>query len=145
MATEHDLATPRAWSTGIIGWCAAESGDAERGISLLTEAITALHAAHSRHFMPYLLGLLAQAHMNVRHPADAMKAVEEGIALADTGGEGFYSSELHRLQGELFAHPPHGQMRKAETSFRLAIEVARQQGAVTLERKSNASLRRWFA
>ena len=136
---------PRAWSTGIIGWCAAESGDAERGIRLLTEAITALHAVHSRNFMSYLLGLLAQAHMNVRHPADAMKAVEEGIALADTGGERFYSSELHRLQGELFAHPPHGQMRKAETSFRLAVEVARQQGAVTLERKSNASLRRWFA
>jgi predicted ATPase len=145
MATEHDLAMPRAWSTGIIGWCAAESGDAERGIPLLTEAITALHAAHSRHFMPYLLGLLAQVHMNVGHHSDAMKAIEEGIALADTGGERFYSSELHRLQGELFAHPPHGQMRKAETSFRLAIEVARQQGAVTLERKSNASLRRWFA
>jgi tetratricopeptide (TPR) repeat protein len=145
MATEHDLATPRAWSTGIIGWCAAETGYAERGIRLLTEAITALHAAHSRNFMSYLLGLLAQAHMHVRHHADAMKAVEEGIALADTGGERFYSSELHRLQGELFAHPPQGQMRKAETSFRLAIEIARQQGAVTLERKANASLRRWFA
>jgi hypothetical protein len=54
---------------------------------LLTEAITALHAAHSQNFMSYLLGLLAQAHMNVRRHADAMKAVEEGIALADTGGD----------------------------------------------------------
>jgi len=50
LAAEHDLAMPRAWSTGVIGWCAAETGDPDRGITLLTEAIAALQAAHSRHF-----------------------------------------------------------------------------------------------
>ena len=27
LATEHDLAMPKAWSTGVMGWCAAENGD----------------------------------------------------------------------------------------------------------------------
>jgi predicted ATPase len=126
-----------------MGWCVAENGDPERGIALLTEAITALEAAQSRHFMPYLLGLLAHAHLKVGHHADAMKAARDGIALAAGGGERFYAAELHRLLGELAARPPHGQIQTAEASFRTAIEVARQQGAMALERKAIASLRCW--
>jgi predicted ATPase len=143
LATEHDLAMPKAWSTGVMGWCAAENGDPACGIALLSAAVTALEAAHSRHFMPYLLGLLAQVHMKVGHHADAMKATENGIALAAGGGERFYTAELHRLRGELLARRLGGHLQKAEASFRTAIEVARQQGATTLENKAIASLRRW--
>lgn len=143
LATEHDLAMPRAWSTGVMGWCTAENGDPASGIALLTEAVTALEAAHSRHFMPYLLGLLAQAHMKVGHHADAMKAAEDGIALTAGGGERFYAAELHRLRGELLARRPDGHIQKAEASFRTAIQLARQQGAMALANKAIASLRRW--
>jgi predicted ATPase len=116
LATEHDLPMSRAWSTGITGWCAAENGDLDRGIALLTEAITTLHATQSRHTMAYLLGLLADVQMKAGRHADAMKAVEDGIALAETGGERYYSAELHRLRGELFARPPHRQRRKAQNN-----------------------------
>jgi predicted ATPase len=144
LATEHDLALLKAWSTGVTGWCAAESGDPNRGIILLTEAITALEATQSRQFKSYLLGLLADVHMKAERHADAMKAVEDGIALAEAGGERFFSAELYRLHGELLARPLYGQKRKAEMSFRLAIEVAKRQGAATLEYKANVSMRRWL-
>jgi predicted ATPase len=143
LATEHDLAMPKAWSTGVMGWCAVENGDPARGIGLLTEAVTALEAAHSRHFMSYLLGLLAQAHLKVGHHADAMKAAEDGIALTAGGGERFYVAELHRLRGELLTRRPDAHIQKAEASFRTAIQLARQQGAISLENKAIASLRRW--
>ena len=143
LATEHDLALPRAWSTGVIGWCAAETGDPDRGIALLTEAIAALQATQSRHFMSYLLGLLAEAQMKAGHHAEAMKAVEDGIALADASGERYYTAELHRLHGELLARPPHGLKHKAEASFRAAIKIASKQGAVALDRKARESLRSW--
>ena len=61
LAEEHDFAMLKAWSTGILGWCVAERGDPERGIKLLTDAIAALLATQSRHFLSYLLGLLADA------------------------------------------------------------------------------------
>ena len=143
LATEHDLAMPRAWSRGMIGWCAAENGDAERGIALLTEAVAALHTAQSRHFMPYQLGLLAQAHMKLASNAAAMKAVDEGIALADAGGERFYGAELHRLKGELLARTSNGCDPAAKEEFRLAIAIARQQAAAALERRAKISLRHW--
>jgi DNA-binding winged helix-turn-helix (wHTH) protein/predicted ATPase len=143
MATEYDLAQPKAWSMGVAGWCIAENGDPNRGIALATEAIAAMQAIQSRHFLCYLLGLLADACIKAGHHADAMKAVEDGLVLAEATGERFYSAELHRLHGELLARPPHNQTRKAEASFRAAVKVAKQQGATALEHKAIESLRRW--
>ena len=83
MATEHDLAQPRAWSMGVAGWCIAENGDLDRGLSLATQAIATLQAIQSRHFSAYLLGLLADTHLKAGHHVEAMKAVEEGLAMAE--------------------------------------------------------------
>ena len=60
--------------------------------------------------------------------------------MAEATGERFYSAELYRLQGELLAHPSIGQ--KAEAAFRAAVKLAKQQGALSLERKACESLRR---
>ena len=95
--------------------------------------------------LSYLLGLLADAHANAGHHAEAMKVVEEGIALGIATGERFYIAELYRLQGELYAHPAVGQKQKAEESLRLAINIAKQQRAAALEHKANESLRRCLA
>jgi DNA-binding winged helix-turn-helix (wHTH) protein/predicted ATPase len=143
MATEHGLAQPKAWSMGVAGWCVAQNGDLDRGLQLATEAVAAMQAIQSRHFLAYLLGLLADAHLKAGHYVDAMKAVEDGLAMAEATGEHFYSAELHRLRGELLARPPHGQKRMAEAAFQTAIKIAKKQGAMTLEHKANASLHRW--
>jgi DNA-binding winged helix-turn-helix (wHTH) protein/predicted ATPase len=144
VSTEHGLALTKAWSTGVAGWCAAENGDKDRGFALLTEATTALRTMQSLAFMPYLLGLLAEARMKAGHQSEAMKAVKDAIATAESTGERFYSAELYRLHGELLAQPPIGQPEEAENSFRMAIKIAKQQGALSLERKATASLRRWI-
>jgi predicted ATPase len=143
MATEHGLAQPKAWSMGVVGWCAAENGDPDRGLRLATQAIAAMQAIHSRHFLAYLFGLLADARLKAGYHAEAMKAVEDGLAMVEATGERFYSAELHRLRGELLARPPHEDKNKAQTAFRAAIKIAKQQGAATLEHKAYASLRLW--
>jgi tetratricopeptide (TPR) repeat protein len=112
---------------------------------LLIDAIGALYAMQTHMSLSYLLGLLADAHANAGHHAEAMKVVQEGIAMAIASGERFYIAELYRLQGELCAHPAVGQRQKAEESLRLAINIAKQQGSAALERKASESLRRCFA
>jgi predicted ATPase len=142
VATEHDLAQPRAWSIGIAGWCVAENGDVERGLTLATDAIAAMKTIHSRHFLAYLFGLLADVHLKAGRPADALAAAENGLAVAEATGERFYSAELYRLRGECFGRLS---LRKedAEGSFRAAIALARQQDATFLEQKALESLRSW--
>ena len=142
MATEHDLAQPRAWSTGVAGWCAVENGDVEHGLALGAQAIAAMQAIQSRHFLVYMLGLLADAQLKAGRHTEAMKSVEEGLALAAATGERFYDAELHRLRGELRARPPQADLGKAQAAFRAAIAIARQQGAKAFERKAEASLAR---
>jgi predicted ATPase/DNA-binding winged helix-turn-helix (wHTH) protein len=143
IATENDLALPGAWSTGVVGWCMAENGDLQRGIALLTSAIAAMQAIQSRHFMGYLIGLLAHVQMKAGHHTEAAWAVTEGLALAEASGECFYAAELHRLRGELSLYPsPNGRNRNAELSFQKAIAIARQQGAHALERKARRNLQR---
>ncbi len=124
---------------GVAGWCAAETGDLDRGLALTAQAIATMQAIQSRHFMAYLLGLLADSHLKAGHPVEAMKAVEEGLAMA----ERFYGAELHRMRGELLARSPHGQKHEVEAAFRTAIKIASEQGAMALEHKANESLRRW--
>lgn len=144
VATEHGLAQPRTWSMGVAGWCLAENGDPSRGVELLAQATAAMQAIQSRHFMTYLLGLLVDARMKAGQHADAMKTVEDAIALAEADGERFYTAELFRLRGELLAHRTAGRKREAEASFRTAIEIARTQGARALEHRARESLRRRF-
>lgn len=92
--------------------------------------------------MPYLLGLLAQVQITCGSIGDAIQSVEEGIALAEAGGERFYSAELYRLRGECFGRLPRHK-KDAEGSFCAAIALARQQGATFLEQKALESVRSW--
>jgi predicted ATPase len=55
IATEHDYPSYRAWGTGVAGWCIAKSGDADRGIALLIDAIAALHAMQTLLLFPISL------------------------------------------------------------------------------------------
>jgi DNA-binding winged helix-turn-helix (wHTH) protein/predicted ATPase len=143
VSAEHGLALTNAWSTGVAGWCAFENGDTTRGFALLTEAIAALRSMQSLAFIPYLLGLLADAQIKAGNQSEAITAVEDAIATAESTGEHFYSAELHRLHGELLAQPFGGQSKEAKVSFHTAIKIAKQQGAILLERKAADSLRRW--
>ena len=140
LATEHALEMPKAWSTVVAGWCVVASGEQARGLAMLDESFAAMHAIRSLHFFSYHVSLVADARMKAGRYADALKAVEEGIAFAEDNGDRFYCAELYRLRGELFAQPSLGDAGRADASFRKAIEIARQQGAVVLERKARASL-----
>jgi len=142
LANEHALAMPKTWSMGVLGWCKAQMGDPARGVAMLSEAIASLNATRSRHFLCYLLALLAQAQMKGGDLAAAMEAVEEAIALSEAGGERYYAAELHRLKGELLVRPPFADRRKAAASFRAAIDIAHRQGARALESEAEASLAR---
>jgi predicted ATPase len=143
VATEHALEMPKIWSTCVAGWCAVENGDHRRGLAMLDEAEAAIHATQSLHFFSYHIGLLADARLKAGRYAQAAQAVEEGLAFAAGNGDRFYCAELHRLRGELLAHPSTAQQPEASASFHTAIRIAREQGARTLERKARQSLAAW--
>jgi hypothetical protein len=132
--TAHSQLDCAELSAVIPGRAIAENGDPDRGIASAMQALAAMQAIQSRHFLWYLLGLLADACPKAGRHAAAMKAVEDGLVLAEATGERFYSAELHRLHGEPLARPRNGQKRKAQASFPAVIKVAKRQGATAFER-----------
>jgi predicted ATPase len=67
-----------------------------------------------------------------------MAAVEEGLALTQATGEGYWRSELYRLQGR--CQLADGDADAAQASFRQALEVAQRQSAKSLELRAAMDL-----
>ena len=59
-----------------------------------------------------------------------------------TTGERFWEAEVYRLQGELLLASPGDHHPKADACFHQALDVARRQGAKSLELRATMSLSR---
>ena len=92
--------------------------------------------------MPWFLALLSKAYAGRGQKAEALAALAEALDLAEHYGIGWYLPEIHRLRGELLLEHAHSDADVAETCFREALEVARQQQAKMLELRAATSLAR---
>jgi predicted ATPase len=88
-----------------------------------------------------LFVILGEAYVHAEQLAEARGAVEGGLALAARTGQPFYDAELHRLQGEIDLSGG-GAPADAEALFQRALEIARAQGARSLDLRAAASLAR---
>src|SRR5262249_51334589 len=64
------------------------------------------------------------------------------LRVADNTGEQYYTAELCRLKGALLLAQSSAQVDEAETCFRQALDIARQQQAKSLELRAATSLSR---
>jgi DNA-binding winged helix-turn-helix (wHTH) protein/tetratricopeptide (TPR) repeat protein len=84
-------------------------------------------------FTPYVTGVYAAA----GHPDRALREIEEALAFVERTDERAWSSELHRLRGELLGE---SDKAEAERSFETALEISREQGAKSFELRAALSL-----
>jgi adenylate cyclase len=96
---------------------------------------------------PYHLALLAEALAGAGRPEEGLTSLDEAQALCTATGEGFHEAELHRLRGSLLlGHVPQtSEKSEAEGCFRRALDVARRQGAKSLELRAATSLSRLYS
>jgi predicted ATPase len=139
LARERGFVQLQAWAAMTGGWARAEAGDIEEGLATMRDGIAAIRALGSEEFTTYFLGLLAGTLANAGQPAAALEAVAEALAAVERSGERFYAAELHRLRGELLLATGHHR-GEAVACFETALEVARHQGALALERRALRSL-----
>ena len=71
-----------------------------------------------------------------------MRAIAEAFDHVAQTGIVYYEAELHRLDGELRLRLDTPDEQRAETSFRRALEIARQQQAKSWELRAATSLAR---
>jgi tetratricopeptide (TPR) repeat protein len=89
--------------------------------------------------LPYILESCARSLAKLGHHDDAQRLLDDALA-ASRRGPRWFEAELHRTRGELtLLHSPNS-IDSAESSFRAAIELARQQNARSFELRATTSL-----
>jgi predicted ATPase len=149
------------------GSALVEQGRLEDGLKFIRQGISAHQATGVELARPYFLGLLAEAYERGRQKKEASATLAEAVLLVNEKGERMWEAELYRLKGTLAQQ--HGHVRsaqgrsplageltsdvlqsagsspantEAQTCFQRSIEIARRQGAKSLELRSTMSLAR---
>jgi predicted ATPase len=91
---------------------------------------------------PYFLCFLAEACKETGRLDEGLGALTKALAVADEHEIGFSKAEIYRLKGELLLKQNDSNRAEAQSSFELAIEVARTQSAKSLELRATMGLAR---
>ena len=138
LSRKHDLELCLDLAILIRACALVEGGDAEMGAAEITKGLSGWKKTGAEFFVHYWYGLLSLAYANSGSQRAAMDALDNAFETSRKSGEAFYLAELHRLKGEFLAQDK----PSAEASMRKALEIAREQGAKSLELRAALSLAR---
>jgi TOMM system kinase/cyclase fusion protein len=142
LATEQGFPLWVAVGSILCGWTLAQQGEAQEGIKQMHQGLRAHRGIGAELLRPYFLALLADVHGTLGEPEAGLTALAEALTLAETTGERWYESEMHRLKGELLLQQSLDHQVEAEGCFHKALDIARSQQAKSLELRAAASLSR---
>jgi hypothetical protein len=117
-------------------------------LARLEKAIQTFKATGARLRLPYFLSLLARAYQQAGQYEKALELIEQAISEALNNQERCWDAELHRLRGEFLlsrdADSTEGAV-SAEAAFQRSLEIARLQGALSLELRAAVRLARLWS
>ena len=139
-----DQGFPHWMAVGVLmrGWALAHQGEAQEGLAQLRQGVRAWRATGAEIRLPFDLALLAEVHSIMGQPEAGLTVLTEALALVDTTGERYYEAELYRLKGELLLQQSSDNATEAESCFRHAFGIARNQQAKSLELRAATSMAR---
>ena len=86
--------------------------------------------------------MLGDAYTQAGRFWEALRALDEGLALTEKNDDRSQEAELHRQKGELFLAESPAQVAAAEDCFRQALDTARRQQSRSWELRATMSLAR---
>jgi predicted ATPase len=144
------------------GWALAGRSGEEGAAEQMRQGLIAWQATGAQLMRPHYLALLAEVLEPARND-EGLQLLDEALVIAETTGERSYQGELYRLKGErLLARATRrdrlqmavgggsatdassAALAAAETCFNEALNVARRQGAQSLELRAAMSLARLY-
>jgi len=142
LAREQDFRLLLGWASALAGWASVEQGRTEQGSAEIRRGIAEVRATGAEQFLPYLLGLLAEACLGPEQVDAGLRAIDEALGIVQRTGERFWETELYRLRGELLlAGGAAESVPEAERAFAQALAVGRSQGARLLVLRTAMSVR----
>jgi predicted ATPase len=142
LATAQGFPQWVAQGTSFRGWALAMQGQGAEGMAQVRQGITAWRATGSALNVPYFCTVLADVCDHLGHTADGLQALAEAHTHMEQQEERWWEAEVYRLQGVLLLRQPETPQEEAEAWLQRALDVARRQGAKSLELRAAMSLSR---
>jgi class 3 adenylate cyclase/predicted ATPase len=128
------------------GGALASEGALAQGIADIREGIASVRAKGTEYTVPTLFAWLAALCLAGGQMEQGLRALEEGLAMAERNEDRFSLPEFHRLKGEFLLASSSRAESSAEACFQEAIQIARAQDGKMLELRATTSLARlWGA
>jgi predicted ATPase len=138
IAAEHNFPFWLVQITFMRGWLSVLDGRIIEGIDMMREGMSTYQIIGCEDTRSMLLTIYADALSLANRPNDCQKVLDEAVEFVENTGERFYEAELYRVRGELLLRQ--NDFNAAEASFRKAILITRQQGALSWELRASSSL-----
>ena len=146
------------------GWALGESGEVEKGIEEISWGLDTYRATGAEVSVSMWIAILAQTYLGSGQVDEGLKLIDQAQTLVENSGECMWQAEIYRLEGELLLSRGAGlssgegeqgsggaeeqgrqRRRKPEACFNKSLEVARRQGAKSLELRAAVSLSRLWS
>jgi class 3 adenylate cyclase/predicted ATPase len=124
------------------GCVLALTGKAADAVRMITSGLAAYRSTGGTLFAPWHLSYLAAAHADLGQFDKAWRCMGEAMTAIETTKQTWCEAETNRIAGEIALLSPEQDAAKAETSFKRALAVARQQQAKSWELRAAMSLAR---
>jgi len=150
LSTEHEFPAFVALGKIIWGWAVSQMGNLEEGLISMREGAEAWLATGSQVARLNHLVSLAEVCQKLGRFEEGLNWLSEGLEIVNRTGESYLEAEIYRIKGELLKAEINVKNSRngdgeVERCFIYAIEVARNQGAKSLELRSVMSLCRFWS
>jgi TOMM system kinase/cyclase fusion protein len=139
LSERHGFQLFLAGATLLHGWsrsgAASALDEVQAGVAIASQT-------GNQTFAPLILGGMAELNEGVGRLEEALAAIEMGLAISAQHGMTFWDAELQRQKGDLVLKASANAENEAERLFRAALQIARRQGAKSLELRAAMSLAR---
>jgi predicted ATPase len=137
---QHGMDFYVAISRAYLSWVRGRLCDARSGADELRSTLNAYAGQGNRLGVPYFLGCLAELEAAAGDNERALALIDEGLAMADEGGQQVWDAFLHRLRGDILLKRDPANTASAEEAYQAAIAIAKRQGARSYELLASLSL-----
>jgi predicted ATPase len=142
-SSAQGLVQTLAWNRCVHGWALAHIGKTADGLAELQTAIEDSLRIMGQVAMPQFLAMLAEVLILRGEHARALDEIDRILAVNKTTRDEYFDAELHRLAAE--CHVAFGEPEAAEAALEQAVEIARQQNAMTFELRATTALAKLWA
>ena len=140
LATQAGNPFHRSLALFFLAWTEVMANDFDAGITRMRRNLAEFKADGAGVRVAQYLAMTAAALGKSGKPREALREIEESMAVIERSGERFYEAEVHRLKGELLLVQDASNEAQAEQCFRAAIEISRKQHAKSWELRATTSL-----